>query len=120
MYLYSYVYPPRVYLLVDSRFGEGKGLTTLLTLPNYAEAYDIRPVTVFSRNDFRIQVEDGMMKSLQSDQDTTAALALFKTAGVAAASAAGVGVSARDFEGSYGLETGIYILQPDGTFKKTQ
>ena len=60
------------------------------------------------------------LKSLQSDQDTTAALAFFKSAGEIGAAAAGVAVSARDFEGTYGLETGIYLLMPDGRFSRIQ
>jgi hypothetical protein len=109
------IYPPRILLLVDGEYDGGKGRSTLLVLPNLAEAYDVLPVTVLARNEFRIDVEDGMLKSLQSGQDTTAPIALLKSAGETAARAAGVGVSARDFEGSYGLPTGVYLLKPDGT-----
>jgi len=109
------IYPPRILLLVDSQYDGGKGRSTVLLVPNLAEAYDVLPVTVLARNEFRIDVEDGMLKSLQSGQDTTAPIALFKSAGELAARAAGVGVSSRDFEGSYGLPTGIYLLKPDGT-----
>src|SRR2546426_9759210 len=67
------VYPPRVYLMVDAKYDGGNGRTTVLVVPNLDEAYDVLPVAALSRNDFRIEVEDGMLRSLTSGQDTTAA-----------------------------------------------
>ncbi len=110
------VYPPKVLLMVDAQYDGGRGRTSLVVLPDLGAAYDVRPVTVLAKNDFRIDLEDGMLKTLASGQDTTAILGLVKTAGELGAKAAGTGVSARDLEGSYGLATGIYVLRPDGTF----
>ena len=111
------VYPPRVLLLVDAEAGKGAGRTSLLVVPDLGAAYDLRPVAVLSRNDFHIDLEDGMLKSLTSDADTTAALALVKAAGEQAGRVA-EGVSMRDVEGSYGLPTGVYVLRPDGSLAR--
>jgi hypothetical protein len=111
------VYPPRVLLLVDAAAGSGKGRSSLVVVPDLGAGYDIRPVTFLARNDLRVDVEDGMLKSLSSGIDTTPALTFFKGAGEAGAKmAAALGVSAREIDGSFGLPTGIYALRPDGTF----
>src|SRR5206468_3210193 len=43
------VYPPKVYLMVDTV--EKK--TTLAYLPDYSRAYDVLPVTIFAKQDFK-------------------------------------------------------------------
>lgn len=112
------VYPPQILLLVNAEAEGGKGRTSIIVVPNLAGAYDVRPVTFLAKNDFRIDLNDGMMSSLRSAQDTTAIITLIKGAGDIAAGAAGVGVSAREYEGSYGLPSGLYRLMPDWTLKR--
>jgi hypothetical protein len=110
------VFPPKVLLMVDAEYDGGRGRTSIVLVPDLGRAYDVRPVTVLAKNNFRIDVEDGILKSLESGQDTTAFLGLLKSAGETAAKAPGAGVTARDLEGSYGMATGIYVLRPNGTF----
>ena len=44
------IYPPKVYLLVDTV--EKK--TTIAYLPDYSRAYDLKPLTIFAKQDFKI------------------------------------------------------------------
>jgi hypothetical protein len=103
-----------VYLLVDA--GEKK--TTIAYFPDYKRAYDVKPQTILAKQDFKIEMEDGQLKSFLANQDTTAALTFFNSAATLAAKAAGVGVSATVFNGTFGLESGIYQLGDDGVFHK--
>ena len=107
------IYPPRVYLLVDE---EKPDATVLFYLPDYARAYDVKPVTFLARQDFKVELQDGQLKALTADQDTAPLLDLLgKTASAPllrgpAASAPGLGAT-------YGLKTGIYRLDDDGVFR---
>jgi len=109
------VYPPKVYLMVDAN--ERK--TTLAFLPDYTRAYDVLPVSIFAKQDFEIEFSDGQLKSLTANQDTTAIISLLKEGATLAAKAAGVGVSSSTINGTFGLETGVYCLGDDGTFRKS-
>ena len=80
------VYPPKVYLFVDT----DEKRTTLAYLPDYTQAYDVKPLTVLAKHDFKIEVEDGQVKALTSNQDTTAFLTFLKGAADLAAKAGGV------------------------------
>jgi hypothetical protein len=106
------VYPPKVYLLVDTN--EKK--TTLAYLPDYSRAYDVKPLTVLAKQDFKIEVEEGQVKSLASNQDTTAFLTFMKEAATLAAKAAGAAVSSSVINGTFGLQSGIYWLNDQGVF----
>ena len=106
------VYPPKVYLLVDTN--EKK--TTLAYLPDYSRAYDVKPLTVLAKQDFKIEVEEGQVKSLASNQDTTAILTFMKEAATLAAKAAGAAVSSSVINGTFGLPSGIYCLNDQGVF----
>jgi len=108
------LYPPKVYLLVDTI--EKK--STLIYAPDYQRAYDIKPLTIFAKQDFKIETEEGQLKNLTSNQDTTAILTFIQGAAQLAAKAAGVAVSAQVINGTFGLASGIYILNDNGVFQK--
>lgn len=106
------VYPPRVCLLVDA--AEKKSV--LAYLPDYRRAYDVKPLTIFAKHDFKVELEEGQLKTLQSNQDTTAFLTFMKDAGTLAAKAAGVGLSSQVISGTFGFDTGVHCMKDDGTF----
>ena len=108
------IYPPKVYLLVDT----GVNKTTIVYLPDYSRAYDIKPLTIFAKQDFKIETDEGQLKALTANQDTTAMLTFLKEAAALAAKAAGVAVSSTVINGTFGLESGIYQLGDDGVFRK--
>ena len=64
------VYPPKVCLLVDA----GANNTVIAYFPDPARAYDVKPL--LARHEFKIEVEEGQLKSLTSNQDTTFFLSL--------------------------------------------
>jgi hypothetical protein len=90
----------------------------LAYLPDYNRAYDMKPLTIFAKQDFKIETEEGQAKVLTANQDTTAFLTFFKEAAALAAKAAGLAVSAEVREGSFGLESGIYCLGDNGVFRR--
>lgn len=104
------IYPPAVYFLVDTT--EKK--TTIAYLPDYQRAYDVKPLTILAKQDFKVDLDEGQLKSLTANQDTTAFLSFLKEAGVMAAKAAGVGVSSTVISGTFGLTSGVYRLGDDG------
>jgi hypothetical protein len=110
------IYPPKVYLLVDTE----KERSHLIYLPDFARAYDVAPVAVLAEHQFAVEVDGGMLRSLTSKQDPTAFLTFVKEAGTLGAGAAGVPVSKETFEGTFGLPAGIYILNDNGRFEPIQ
>ncbi len=108
------VYPPKVYLLVDTKENE----STLAYLPDYSQAYDIKPMTILAKQDFKIEMDDGQLKSVTSNQDSIAILTFVKDSANLAAKAAGVAVSSSVIKGTFGLESGIYRLDGDGIFRR--
>ena len=108
------VYPPKVYLFVD----EAEKKSQLVYAPDVRRAYDVKPFTFLAKQEFRVDVEDGQLKQLIANQDTTALLAVVRQAATVGAQAAGVPVSAQTFNGTFGLATGIYELQDDGAFHR--
>jgi hypothetical protein len=78
----------------------------------------MKPTTIFAKQDFSVDIEEGQLKKLTANQDSTAFLNFFQGAVTTAAKAAGVAVSASPIEGTFGLKSGIYRLQDDGTFLK--
>lgn len=108
------IYPPKVYLLVDT----AKGKTTIAYLPDYRRAYDLKPLTIFAKQDFKIETDGGQLTALTTNQDTTAMLTFLKEAAELAAKAAGYAVSSTVINGTFGLESGIYQLGDDGVFRK--
>ncbi len=107
------IYPPRVCLFVD----ETEKRSTLAYLPDYRRAYDIKPITVVAKQDFKVELEEGQLKVLTSNQDTTALLTFIKEAGTLAAKAAGVGVSAQVLNGTFGFKSGIYCMNDEGVIR---
>ena len=106
------VYPPKVCLLVDA----GANNTVIAYFPDPARAYDVKPVTVLARHEFKIEVEEGRLTSLTSNQDTTFFLSLLREARLAA-KAAGLGVSASaPLKGTFGFPDGVHCMRDDGTF----
>lgn len=110
------IYPPKVFLLVDT--GEKK--STILYAPDYERAYDMKPITFLAKQDFTVNVEDGMLKSLTSNQDSTAILTFIKGAAEMGAKAAGLPVSSTVIDGTFGLDSGMYLLHHDGIFRKVK
>jgi len=107
------IYPPKIYLLVDTCAGKSR----LLYAPDYERAYDVEPLTIFARQDFRIELDDGQLKKLTSDQDTTAVLTFFEGAASVGAKAAGSGVSSTSVEGTFGLADGVWTIDASGPFR---
>jgi len=117
------VFPQKIYLLVDKDAKSSR----LVSLPDLKNAYDVKPWSFLSKHHFTIKVEEAQVKELSSEQDSTAALSLLQKmvelAGEAAkeagkAAAGGKAVADIDIKSSLGLNTGIYELSEDGTFKR--
>lgn len=113
------IYPPKTYFFVN---GE-KHQTHVYILPDYKNAYDVKPWTIISKQEFNVELSDGMLNKFTANQDTTSLIALVKTAAEAAKSAAAPGaggLSQNYIEGTFGLEDGIYVLTETGTFDKVK
>jgi hypothetical protein len=117
------IYPQKVYLLVDKQ----KNASKIITLPDLKNSYELKPWSFLSKHNFSIKIEEGQVKELSSEQDSTAALALLQKivelAGEVAKEAAkgaatGKAVADIDYPSSLGFETGIYELDEKGVFKK--
>jgi hypothetical protein len=117
------VFPQKIYLLVDKDANSSK----LVSLPDVKNAYDVKPWSFLSKHHFTIKIEEAQVKEFNSEQDSTAALALLQKmvelAGQAAkeagkAAAAGKAVADVDIRSSLGFNTGIYELSEEGMFKK--
>jgi hypothetical protein len=105
------VYPPKLYLLVDTCEKE----TRLVYAPDFANAYDVKPLTILSKQDFAVELSEGQLTKLTANQDTTAFLTFIQGAAEMAAKAAGVGVSSAAVKGSFGLDDGVWTLDPLGS-----
>ena len=108
------VYPPKVYLAVDTT----ANISELIYAPDLQQAYDVNPITLFAKQNFQLDIEEGQVKTFKADQDTTAILDLIKSLTEAAAKPAGGAVSTKTIKGTFGLATGLYVLQQDGTFAR--
>ena len=69
------VFPSKLFIAVDQQ----KGQSTIFYGPDMAKAYDIKPMTIFAKNDFQVDVEDGQIKSMKSDQDSSGFLTFFQS-----------------------------------------
>ena len=109
------VYPPRVYLMIET------DKAFLVFLPDYQNAYDIKPRTIIAKNKFSITIKNGQITSLTSDVDTTAVVDLLKEL-VSTAGEVAKGISMKGVQevptGMFNLPYGIYRLNDDGTFEK--
>jgi hypothetical protein len=104
------IYAPRVFLLVDAV----KAKSTILVAPNFRRAYDVKPITVFAKQEVTLELDEGMLKKLSASQDTTAFLTFVKGAAEVATKAAGLPVSQNTVDGSFGLPSGVYEFTDDG------
>ena len=53
--------------------------TKVVLVPNYNRAYALQINSFLAKNDVDIELDTGMVKTIKSDQDTTAIIELFKT-----------------------------------------
>jgi hypothetical protein len=107
------VYPPRVCLLVDTR----AKATVIATFPDLARAYDVKPLTVLAKQDWKLELEGGQVSALTANQDTSAFPRFVTEAARLAAGAAGAGVSApAALEGTFGFDDGVHCMRDDGSF----
>jgi len=107
------VYPPKVCLLVDT----GANATVIATFPDLARAYDVKPLTVLARQDFKLELEGGQVTALAANQDTQAFPRFVTEAAQVAAGAAGAGVSASAaMKGTFGFADGVHCMRDDGSF----
>ncbi|MBN2223700.1 MAG: hypothetical protein JW765_03400 [Deltaproteobacteria bacterium] len=113
------VFPLRIYLLV------GEKDATIEYWPDYAQAYDIKPVAFLSTNNFTITIEEkGQIKGITSAMDSTAILTTIGNIVTALANAGvfpgrrpegpGAAPSKITISKPYGLDQGIYRLSDDG------
>jgi len=110
------VYPPAVYLFVDHARG-----SQYVVAPDYSRAYDVRPVTVFAKNTFELDFNDGVLAKYNGSQDTTGPLSLLQTGSQLGALAAGVPVSQVSLPGNFGFPDGVFRLNPEtGRFERVE
>jgi hypothetical protein len=108
------VYPPAIYLFVDSVRG-----SQYIVAPDYSRAYDVRPCTVLSSQQFGVELNDGILSKYSGGQDTTAILSFLQHGMETGAKAAGVAVSQVNLPGTFGFSDGVYRLNPDsGKFER--
>ena len=108
------IHPTRVYLFVDVE----QSRSQLIYAPDPETAYDVKPVSFLAEHDFKMDIEAGQVKSLTSNANPAAILALFKEAtDIAAGAGLGRGTTDTTLEGTFGLEDGIYVLR-NGRFEK--
>jgi hypothetical protein len=110
------VFPSKFFLAADAQ----KNQSTIFYAPDMQKAYDIKPITIFAKNDFQVDVEEGQIKSLKSNQDTTGFLTFFQSIAGSALKAAGLPVSSQNIEGTFGLPSGIYTLDDSGNLARMQ
>lgn len=110
------VYAPKVYLLVDAT----QHKSTIVNLPDYGRAYDVKPLTVLSKHDFNIKMEVGQVSDLTSNQDTTAFLSFLSEAAQMAVKGGGLPAASSTVDGDFGLKSGIYRLGDDGNWESVK
>ena len=109
-------YAPAIYLFVDKARG-----SQYVVAPDYSRAYDVKPLTVFAKQDFELQLNDGVLAKYSGSQDTTGPLSLLQTGAQLGAKAAGVSVSQVNLPGNFGFPDGVFKLNPDtGRFERVE
>ena len=110
------VYPPAVYLFVDKTRG-----SQYVVAPDYRRAYDVKPVTLFAKQDFGVELNDGILAKYSGGQDTLAILSFLQRGAELGAKAAGVAVSQVSLPGNFGFPDGVYRLNPEtGEFERIE
>jgi hypothetical protein len=111
------VYPPRLYLFV------GDNKVTPVYFPDYKQAYDIKPLTIFAKQEFTIEMDDGRLKKVTANQDNTALQSLLEKAIATAPAVMTKGVETQTLpaiQGTFGLLPGIYRLDDDGVIRPVE
>jgi hypothetical protein len=110
------IYPPKTYFFVSSK----DNVTNIVTLPDYANAYDVNPLTLIAKQEFSLELNDGMLSKYSTKQDTTSLIELIKAAAdVAKETTAPAGkLATQSLAGTFGLSDGIYVLTEKGAFLK--
>ena len=101
--------------------------STILYLPDYQYSYDIKPLAFLAKNDFNIQIQEGQITSIISNEDSTAFFTFLSELAKKAAEMYGPTKKSEPtrtfeeknvFSGTFGLEDGIYRLDDYGKFEK--
>lgn len=106
------VYPPRVLLFVGEKY------SMIHYVPDYKRAYDVKPFTFFANQDFNIDVVNGRIQSLTSNQDSLFTYSILSPLEKEIGKAPITHGEMIQIEGTFGLAPGIYELQQTGEFKK--
>jgi len=119
--------PPKTYFLfVDTAANQ----TTIIGFPTLGNIYDIKPNTMFGKQDFTLKLGDnGELTELLANQDTTGILSFFegmakvgadlaKAAGKAAAPPALRNLEIQTIGGTFGLPGGYYRYTKEGFVKQ--
>lgn len=101
------VTPLKQILQVNSK----ENLSYLIFIQDRDSAYDIKPISIFSKHEFEIGLNDaGAISILKSNQDATSILSLFQRAAELSKGEAASGnyEAVREIKGTFGLESGYY------------
>ncbi|MEN8319781.1 hypothetical protein [Acinetobacter junii] len=86
-------------------------ISSLILVQDKELAYDIKPISVFSKHEFEVSLNDaGALTVLKSNQDSTSILNLFQRAAELSKGEAASGnyEAVREIKGTFGLESGYY------------
>ncbi len=106
------VYPPRVLLFVGNKY------SMIHYVPDYKRAYDVKPFTFLANQDFNLDVVNGRIQSLTSNQDSLLTYSVFSQFDKEIGKAPITYGDPIQIEGTFGLAPGIYEMQASGEFKK--
>jgi hypothetical protein len=110
------VFAPKVYIFVDAQ----QHKSTIVNLPDYSRAYDVKPLTIFAKQDFNIKLDVGQVSDVTSNQDTTGFLTFLKEAAQIGVKAGGLPAALTTVDGDFGLPSGVYTLTDDGKWQRVQ
>lgn len=106
------VYPPRVLLFVGEKY------SMIHYVPDYKRAYDVKPFTFLANQDFNLDVVNGRVQSLSSNQDSLFTYSILSQFKKQVGKAPITQAETIQIEGTFGLAPGIYEMQASGEFKK--
>ncbi len=114
------IFPPKIYFFVNNE----KKITQIYILPDPTNAYDIKPLTILAKQEFTLELNEGMLSKLIANQDTTAFIELIKLAATKDAKQSSVpaagALTQNSIDGTFGLSDGIYVFSERGTLLKIQ
>jgi hypothetical protein len=108
------VFAPKVYIFVDAQ----QHKATIVNLPDYRRAYDVKPLTIFAHQDFNIQMDVGQISAVTLNQDTTAFLMFLQQAAQTGLKAGGLPAALSTVDGDFGLQSGVWTLADDGKLQR--